>query len=846
VLSQTGNQRRDHLWTYYKFDALDRLVLSGQTKIPGDRRDVAKLVEEFYSSNPGGERRFEVAGDNQGYSNRSFPVLGKASAIDHVIYYDDYRFISALLDSNRFAFTEELGAATPLPKALDQITGERLRVLPSDGYISKAVYYDQDYRPIQVVSENHLGGTTRLSQTYTFTGRLLQSLYKHQHAGETTRVQQDHTYDHAERLTRVHHQVNEQTRTILYEQKFNDLGQVVQKNLHSIDDGTTFAQLLDFRYNIRGWMTSINRLPLPVSNDGQRLFALEQGYETQNASLGNVPQFNGNVSFATWMNAHFREEQSYLYQYDAFDRLESAQYRAAGPKDKAYDVTEMRYDANGNILGLTRYGFVDMTRTAIDRLTYTYRANQLVRVDDATGDSKGFHDDGVPGDAYEYDPNGNLVRDHNKRIKISYNYPNLVERIVSTTTGESVRFGFDAAGHKCFRYLLASDGSSNMRRDYASHCIFENGTLRFLMHDEGQLIRSASGKEWTYQYHLLDPQGNVRVAFQVHPAVPGGESNHKSVMVLAADYYPFGLLLVGDQHFDVSGSMEYLFGNKEFQDILNLGWYDFGARMLDPAVGRWTSMDPLAEKYPDVTPYGFVLNNPTRYADPDGRDPRDQARPRLTIVDYGSGLSDKELKFVAKEAKRALDDTTKRAQDPTLKTKGVDVTFQHWLQGVEDLRRKGYILVYLIHDIKDDRKREGIIRDVLTAEGALKGNRLDQIAKRVTSDLSETVEKGTVFGQSELDPASNVAFINIDLVSGRGIDSLRAIAGDVLHEGVGHRALPPPKGDSTYHNPQGQGVMSENVREKATPNDILFEKDEWGKVNDFLKATVDNPGWNKD
>ena len=34
----------------------------------------------------------------------------------------------------------------------------------------------------------------------------------------------------------------------------------------------------------------------------------------------------------------------------------------------------------------------------------------------------------------------------------------------------------------------------------------------------------------------------------------------------------------------------------------------------------WLSTDPLAEKYPDVSPYVYCLNNPVRFIDPDGRE----------------------------------------------------------------------------------------------------------------------------------------------------------------------------------------------------------------------------------
>ena len=47
---------------------------------------------------------------------------------------------------------------------------------------------------------------------------------------------------------------------------------------------------------------------------------------------------------------------------------------------------------------------------------------------------------------------------------------------------------------------------------------------------------------------------------------------------------------------------------------------DYGARFYNPALARWTTLDPLAEKYYSISPYAFCNNNPVKYVDPDGMD----------------------------------------------------------------------------------------------------------------------------------------------------------------------------------------------------------------------------------
>ncbi|MCU0390527.1 MAG: RHS repeat-associated core domain-containing protein, partial [Thermoflexibacter sp.] len=92
---------------------------------------------------------------------------------------------------------------------------------------------------------------------------------------------------------------------------------------------------------------------------------------------------------------------------------------------------------------------------------------------------------------------------------------------------------------------------------------------------------------------------------------------YQATVLSATDYYAFGMSM--KERSWQSESYRYGFNGKEKDGDIGEETTDFGARLMNSKIGRWFAVDPLAGKYPSLSPYNFVANNPLRYVDPDGK-----------------------------------------------------------------------------------------------------------------------------------------------------------------------------------------------------------------------------------
>ena len=138
--------------------------------------------------------------------------------------------------------------------------------------------------------------------------------------------------------------------------------------------------------------------------------------------------------------------------------------------------------------------------------------------------------------------------------------------------------------------------------DYCGNVIYEDGILSKILTDEGHI--TLSGSTPTYHYYLKDHLGNNRVMMAQSGTVE--QINH---------YYPFGGLF-GEG--TATSNQAYKYNGKELDRMHGLDWYDHGARNYDAALPVWTTMDPLAEEYYDLSPYTYCAGNPIACRDENG------------------------------------------------------------------------------------------------------------------------------------------------------------------------------------------------------------------------------------
>lgn len=594
VLTQDGNQRINSNWVYIKYDYYNRPVYTGIYKDYRNRDELQGLTEDVLL------KRFEAADPsnaNMYYTNNAaFPDVSSNEKLLTVTYYDNYDLIGLFdpiyttKDNTYNGEVQPGNTVSPYAQPVTQssltkglVTAKIAFVLEGDGVTKKKIiasmFYDDKARVIQTLSDNTTGGLDIATTQYNFAGQPLNNVLHHEKKmkGDLQHyidLVTHFDYDPLNRLSSLKKTVTQVidghpykgSEKVISFNGYDDLGNLKSKELGQFNAQP--LETLEYNYNIRGWLTGINKNYLSDPELYHAYFGMELAYDktisADASNTYNANQLNGNIAGTMWRTKGDEVSRKYDFKYDAANRLLKADFRQKDVATSTWTNQVVNfsvlmgngtdyataYDENGNIRAMKQWGLKLNSSSPIDELIYSYKnggvSNQLQEVHDMVNIRNGlgdFHDYTLVSNGeydavdYEYDVNGNLTLDENKDIVgITYNILNLPE-VISFRDGKgTITYKYDATGNKLSKEV--DDNSGNKRKytttsymagfvyertqqdaidenapDYIDHILYtghEEGRIRF---NEVTADQRANGMEPTFafDYFIKDHLGNIRM-----------------------------------------------------------------------------------------------------------------------------------------------------------------------------------------------------------------------------------------------------------------------------------------------------------------------------------------------
>ena len=656
VLTQTELQRPGSKWSFNRHDAFGRVAENGEVEIPS--QTPVQLRNAFNTH----ATAFEHFNSGTGlYNLASFPTFSGASFDLRTRNIFDYygAYVTGYAFDNSHAYeTNYSNARGLLTYVLEWDSRDK------NQYYT-VLHYDDKGRIIQTKKSHHLGGSSPgnkpviTSFKLNFPGQTLaqKSTYQFDQLSSVTQVD-SFKYDHKGRVLEYSNGTNQaasQICTTSYDQTGRLITKVylpggsfttggmqdyiyrppspnalntedtarrgiildagteidvslINSYLAVIDttltdpDQITNLQTINYSYNIRDWLTGINLdgSGNPNPNGGQGdLFSLKLFYDLKN-------RYDGTLGKQTWTISadaqNPQRQRSYTYSYDESNRLKKADY--SGVNGENFTVDSLRYDKNGNIQKLWRYGMKGSSYGFVDKLDYTYNGNRLTQVEDAeSGDHQvDFYNRASQANEYEYYNDGSLKKDLNENIsQIDYDTHLKLPVQVTLTTGDWIKYTYDGQGG-----LIRRELSSGIIWDYIDGMILKDNLPYQIAMPEGRVIYEEG--TWRNEYEYRDNVGNLRLAFT--------ERNGSLQKTLVSDYSPFGIPI--NQKVFTPTPCKFTFHGHEDQGDFSLRMMNMGARCYNQTIGRFLGNDAFSSTAPSWTGYRLGWNQPQNVNDPTG------------------------------------------------------------------------------------------------------------------------------------------------------------------------------------------------------------------------------------
>lgn len=605
VLMQNARLRSQGRYRFYMYDALNRLCIQGNcTKATGmeQRNDVK------YQSRGSG-----IAGSEYTSSGN---ISLQGAVIEEARYYDSYDFLQGTL----FGQTVAAGKLQAMPTIGNGCTSIQLPIekvhtkglltgkqqyTSSGEVISSAYYYDGRGRLIETAS---CYGETRcllMGCKLNYVGQVDESLHLVTSGGNSYSLAARNSYHNTTgKMKSCEISINGAPFHTIASYDYDKVGR-----MEAYGQGKSTTR---YSYNTRGWLRSI-------SSPGLEEELMHSYYEVNEGA----DYYNGNISVVEFTLPNSKVRHHVEYNYDNLNRLTDCKFYENNNGDiegnGKHDLLVDEYNLNGNILKMRRYGLKDDKQYGlVDDLSMSYIGNQLSSVTDHADEvlSKGttdFKDGNLTGVDYSYDTMGAMEADANKGVSMIeydlHDFPHAFQM----GNGHKLEYDYTPDGHKLkvVRSLVTPEPfssyplegqnldvasvSSSETTEYLGNFILKDGKLDKVLFMGGYASIEDSN---TIQYHYFtqDQQGNVRAVF-----------DDEGKVEQCLTYDAFGNIIPELSHH--VGFQPYAFNGKELERSFGLNIHDFGFRMYDSVLGRWTSMDRKSEDYLPTTPYSFCMNN---------------------------------------------------------------------------------------------------------------------------------------------------------------------------------------------------------------------------------------------
>ena len=696
ILVRNALQKSKGIWVYTKYDDLGRPYVSGTYANSGTRAAVLSALNASFAANKYGEASFP-----------SSNIVEKSRT-----YYDEYptTVITNMMGTetpltatapSEFSFYGTQACNTCAINLKDKVTatvvqleiptGANLSLIQKTSLLS-VQYYDEFGRTIQTRSDNHMGKTEISSVKYDFAGRVLETVKTTgDQATDNYKEWNKNTYDKGQRLKMTVQQLSDKLGGIekvskaepVGRYKYNEIGEMIEKW-----QGCK-QQVITTQTNIKGWLLNINGTADPATlKTKKQFFGMELTYD----------QADGQISQANWgtipsfaANAQLPGIRGYAYQYDALGRILSGTYSNSTDQNEKFSLSGMSYDLNGNIKTLQRTYKKTINGTTVDVspdiLNYTYAiGNRLKKVDD-TGNETGipadknpyFKDNNTTEEDYEYDFGGNLIKDKNRKIAITYNYLGLPEKVVYDNT-TNIYYVYDASGNKVQKQNAPMPQQGvmvNKTMNYIGNMLFMGNELQQISTAEGRALPALAPTAlvpatstltlgYRYEYIQTDYFGNARTACrcggktnETGEIIPTPAGEDAISLVQENHYDPWGLNLSNIESKVASPLNHYQFNGNSEKGFLPNGDFDYETpfRNYNPALGRFMQVDLMSSQYVGISGYNFANNNPVLLNDPTGLFPGGPIIP-INLFNLGDYFNPRQLNEVVVTAKRTFSSFT--------------------------------------------------------------------------------------------------------------------------------------------------------------------------------------------